>query len=840
MKRAALLLLLTGWLTQAFATHIVGGEIMYNYLGDNGSMVRYRVTMYLYIDCINGQPGAIEDDKRGYINVFSYNKFLNRFTLYPNSGNYYPVANARSGPQRVSDVNYKCIKTKPNACVDKYTYSLDISVPINDDGYTISFERCCRNNTINNIVNPMHSGATYWTHIPGHRTRSANTSPFFNSLPPNFLCTNAPLKFDHSATDADGDSLVYELYHPYLGADRNDPLPSATNPTNPNNFSNIIWENGYSTYANQIDGNPTLSIDRETGKLSLTPTRTGQFVIGIKVMEFRNGIFIGETKRDFQFNVNNCNFEVVSSFMVPKLNCTGTEVTFNNFSIGGLKYQWDFGVEETDDDTSNFTHPKFTYPNPGQYKVRLVASTTKCSDTFDYDLTVKQNFKTDIGRDTLICGPFSMQLQAIPADKPSYIWNTGERTKNITVNKGGVYWVSVSDAPCISRDTIQIVNDLTKIDLGPDSVICRDSFVPFTYEGKPGFSTYLWNDSSFAQFVFIPRLDTYHVRVTNQNNCASEDSITFILYPPPRTLLKDTLFCKGTSVILDGINRSALTVAETQYLWNTGSTAPAITVSQPGTYIVKLRNKLCTLFDTAVLNHIETGLELGPDTFYCGPVFRWLRPKKGFVSYVWHDGAESADYLATTPGKKKLTITTIEGCVESDSVLITQFPVIDGGLGNDTAICLSSTLWLHATDSFVSYLWNTGQESRSISVQQAGTYRVIFRDRNGCIGSDSITIVEQADALPVDLFMPNAFTPNDDGLNELFPGNGYADPGSPYLLRIYNRWGEKIWESESPAIEWDGRIKGDMAPQDVYVFTVRYTGCDNLERTFRGTFTLMR
>ena len=837
MKKTLILIALCCVVPQLWATHIVGGEIMYKYLSTNGFTNKYRITLYLYVDCINGSPEAIEQDRNGYINVYSYDKFSNTYSLYNNGGQYYPLQNARSGPTRVSDVNYKCIKTQPNACVDKYTYTLDVEMPKNNDGYTITFERCCRNNSINNIINPESTGATYWTHIPGMSTVAVDNSPVFKSLPPNFLCTNAPLKFDHGATDADGDSLSYELYTPFIGATNLDPLPERETSTNPKDFTLVTW-NGYSTY-DQIDGNPKLSIDPKTGKLTLTPTKTGQFVIGIKVNEFRKGKKIGETKRDFQFNVSNCVFNVVSSFAVPKLNCSGTETSFTNRSEGGVKYFWDFGDADKTDDTSNATHPEYTYEKPGNYTVKLITINTICIDTSEYDINVKQNFKVKIPDDTLICGPFIKRLFTNVSGK-IYRWNTGETTPAINVKSGGKYWVSVTDAPCVSRDTINIINDLSGIDLGPDSVICRDSFVQFTWEGVPGYKSYLWNDSTTEQPVFISHLGTYWVHAVNQNNCPSSDSITFVLYPPPRIYLNDSLFCKGTSVILDGVNYSIKTKHETTYTWNNGASTPQITTSIPGMYIVHVKNRLCTIIDTAVLTHIETGLDLGPDTFYCGPVDRWLIPQHDYVSYVWHDFAEVVDYHAISPGKKKLTITTVEGCVESDSVYITQYPSIDGGLGNDTAICVSSAMEIKAADSMTSYLWNTGSTDRSIFVRDAGQYSVIVKNHNGCIVGDTLRITEQADALPIDLFMPNAFSPNGDALNEVYPGNKYSDPGSPYNLRIYNRWGEKIFEADRPSLQWDGTVKNQTAPQDVYVYYVKYVGCDDVERWFRGTFTLLR
>ncbi len=823
---------------KANATHIVGGEIMYKYVSKSNGFITYDISMYLYIDCINGSKVAIESDVDGYINAFSYNASSGNYSLYKSQ----QLTFARTGPITVSDVNYSCIKNKPNACVDKYTYKITMSLPANNDGYVLAFERCCRNNSIKNIMYPEATGATYWTKIPGVNKIAIDNSPIFKSLPPNFLCTNAPLNFDHSATDADGDSLVYELYVPYIGATSNASLPSPSQATNPASFSQVQWvQNGSVTYSlyNQIDGAPTLSINRRTGKLTLTPSADGQYVVGIKVLEFRKGKLIGETKRDFQFNVSQCVFEVVSSFGIPYYNCQGDLLSFQNRSQGANNYHWDFGVDTTKNDTSVLKNANYTYNSPGTYNIRLIAKGTICTDTSEFEVMVKPKFKTKLANDTLICGPFTKTLTTNTPGK-SYLWSTGEKTPSIVVKTGGKYTVSVTDAPCTARDTITIINDLSRLDIGPDSVICRDSFVQFTYPGKAGYKTYLWNDNTTKDSVFISKLGTYWVNVVNKNNCPSSDTITFVLYPPPHVNLNDTLFCKGTSVVLDGVNYSVKTKLETNYLWNNGENTPQIVTGIPGLYIVKVRNRLCTIYDTATITHIETGLELGNDTFYCGPVVRWLRPMKGYVKYVWHDFAETIDYYATSPGKKKLTITTKEGCVESDSVNLIQYPNADAGLGNDTTICLSSRFELKASDSMVNYLWNTGATSQSIFIKDSGVYFVTVKNINGCVVADTIRIKEDGNAVPSEMYMPNAFTPNDDGLNEFYPGNQYKDPGASYLLRIYNRWGEKVFESDLPAIQWNGMYKDNMVPQDVYVFYVKYLACDEKEHWVRGTFTLLR
>lgn len=844
MRKALLIIVLYFSIQTMFASHIVGGEMMYTYAGRSGTNYLYNIKLYVYFDCKNAIPGVIDSDINGItIHVFD-NSNKNSAVRALSKQNI-----TGTDKKTIADLNYNCIKTKPNQCVVRYTFNTQVSLPPNSQGYTITFERCCRNEIIDNIRAPGSTGATYWTEIKD--VRLGNSSPEFVALPPNFLCTNAPLRFDHFAKDANGDSLIYELYQPFLGGDNSALSPSGVKPDIFNLANNkpptfpfddgarkVAWQNVYATNM-QIDGMPTLTIDRNSGKLSLTPTRTGNFVVGIRVLEYRNGALIGETKRDFQFNVSDCVFEVVSAFFTPQFNCAKQEVNFQNRSIGGTEFYWDFGDPSSPSNNSNIRNPKFVYNTPGKYKVKLITKTNLCSDTSDYEVTIKDPFKAKLPNDTIFCGEFNQTIQTNVPNK-QYQWNTGETSSSITINKAGTYIVTVIDQPCISRDTMIVLNDLSKLDLGPDSVICRDSFVQFTYQGKVGYKQYLWNDSTTKQSVFISKLGTYKVNVINQNNCPSSDSITFVLYPPPRSRLRDTLFCEGTSVTLDGTSYHLPTVSETNYIWNSGQTTPTINVSNPGEYIITLKNKLCTIYDTAMLDYYFVGLDLGPDTLYCGPFDRLLSPQYDYVSYLWNNEIRTKTLRINNPGLYQISITTKEGCFANDSITISQFPAINGGLGGDTTICLSSRFNLFASDSMTEYLWNTGSNTRDILVTDAGIYSVWVKNKNGCEVRDTIEIFEDPNALPSELFMPNAFTPNDDITNDFYPGNKYTDPGSDYLFRIFNRWGEKIFESNDPNQQWDGKIKGKLAQQDVYVYYVLYVACDEIERTFRGTFHLLR
>ncbi len=427
--RTLLLILCCVFCTKVFATHIVGGEVLYKHIGNN----RYVVTLNLFVDCVNGNPGAIQQDTTANITFFSGADSSLLLALCRSV--------PRTPPQRITKLNYNCIDLPPNACVNKYEYIDTFDLPPIPGGYIIAFQRCCRNNTINNLITPGATGATYWTHIQDTTGGGYNNSADFKELPPNFLCTNAPLIFDHAAIDIDGDSLVYELYHPFHGASDMNPRPNFTAVTPPP-FPQVNFSSGYSALF-PIDGVPNLSINRQTGLLQLTPTRQGQFVIGILVKEYRKGVQVGITRRDYQFNVLNCQFKVVSTYKTSDSAC-GYKMNFNNSSSGAKNFKWNFGDTLTEFDTSTLQSPEYLYPGAGTYKVKLVACDGNCCDSTISTVTVLEPLGIDIGKDTIFCGsPFSYTVDAKDT-VAKYLWSTGDTTPVVVLSQPGTYWVKAS------------------------------------------------------------------------------------------------------------------------------------------------------------------------------------------------------------------------------------------------------------------------------------------------------------------------------------------------------------------------------------------------------------
>lgn len=802
------------------ASHIVGGEITYKHLGN----YNYEVKLFLFVDCLNGQPGAISDDATARIGVFdgASGALISSLSREIN----------RTGPTRVQKLNYQCVRNTPNQCVDMYVYTYNINLPQRNGGYFLSFQRCCRNQIISNIYDPGFTGANYWTKIPQVTGGTGfNSSPVFKELPPNYLCTNAWLNFDHSATDPDGDSLVYEFFTPFVAADRFDPRPSFNNYDRPP-FDTLLWIGSYN-YSYPLDASPALTIDRETGRLTGIPTREGQFVIGIKVKEYRKGVLIGETKRDYQFYVYRCIVDVVSAFYAPNFQC-GYTVKFSNQSQGGTRFHWDFGVSGVNDDTSNQINPTFTFPAAGVYRIKLLAYRGNCVDSNTTTITIYEPKKPFIGNDTLLCGAFNLTLSATETNY-SYQWNTGQTTRSISISKGGVYWVDKIDGKCRWRDSILITNDVSNVRITGDTTICSENPFTVVLDAGPGYVSYKWSEGVQTRTYTATKTGLFWVETINQNGCITRDSAFIDQYPELKLSLTDTLICPGGSVLRDAGNPGST------YTWSDGQSGQQAVFRKAGSYGVLVRKGKCSNYASFNVNVHPAELELGPDTAFCGQVFRILKPLGGrlFPSYEWNEGVSSPTYTAALPGKYHLKVRTANGCIEEDSInlVLNLLPVV--ALPPDTTICLSTVLELDPGD-YVTYLWNDGSRNRVQKTYENGLYRVEVSDINGCKNAASTTVTKDPGKWPSDMFVPNAFTPNADGLNDLFPAHRFVSEGGFYEFKVFNRWGEKLWQSNNPLENWDGTVHGKLVPEGIYVYLVNWVGCDNFRRTASGNISVMR
>jgi gliding motility-associated-like protein len=348
------------------ATHIVGGEMTYRCLGNN----QYEIRLVVFRDCYNGVPYF--DTSVAYVGVYQQDVLVDSL--------YMPF---RMVDDTLSpDLNDSCLVVPPNVCVHT-TYYLDtITLPPAPGGYTIVYQRCCRNYTISNIIDPDDTGATYSIHITEEAMAVCNNSPRFTNWPPVYICADKPLLFDHSAIDEDGDSIVYRLCAPFDGATDFDPRPYPSDQTIP---KPVVWKDPYSL--DNVMGGVPLTIDSLTGLMDAVPNTIGQFVVGVCMDEYRDGQLLSVTRRDFQYNVGICG-EPVAAFFVPDTAC-GMELTVEDQSQNADSWLWYFdGIGNTQAASSDF-EPTYTYPDSGNYEVALIINPgSVCTDTFTQNVQI--------------------------------------------------------------------------------------------------------------------------------------------------------------------------------------------------------------------------------------------------------------------------------------------------------------------------------------------------------------------------------------------------------------------------------------------------------------------
>jgi len=249
--------------------------------------------------------------------------------------------------------------------------------------------------------------------------------------------------------------------------------------------------------------------------------------------------------------------------------------------------------------------------------------------------------------------------------------------------------------------------------------------------------------------------------------------------------------------------------------------------SQVNSYSVKFHWYLCGQ-EYTVEQNITIGavpeFSLGSDTLLCAGTEFILQGPTSVTSYLWNDGSSTPNLKLQEPGIYWL-MAGIAQCFGYDSIRVNYRPDVLLELGTGYHLCPydSQLVRLDAGKGFEEYRWTpTGDTTQWIDVKVTGDYYVVVRDFYGCPGNDGATVERRC---PVFLEIPNAFTPNADGINDVF--FVVANDVVEMDLKIYNRWGAKIYHSESITNTWDGSVKGKPVPEGVYVVLLSYSGYEN-------------
>ena len=317
IKKILLIFIAVFSISTSFSTHIVGGEFQFV----EGRGGEYDIYLNLYFDLINGNPAAQDQEFVATIFRKSDGEAMDNviFNFVEEVEIDFANPECRRQDLATSKITYTAQKADGSGAGFQFTVDR-----YNDpQGYYIVWDRCCRNDSIVNIEAPGDEGMLFYLHFPAIFNSSDEligwNSPVFPPIPATFACETEEFTLDFGATDADGDSLVFTMNTPLAGySDPDNPLITAINPEP---YPEVIWSPGIGI-DNQIPGNPDLSIDPVTGILTVTPNQDGLHVFSVSCREYRNGIKIGEVKRDYQV------------YVYDSASCAGNEPPNLEISLG--------------------------------------------------------------------------------------------------------------------------------------------------------------------------------------------------------------------------------------------------------------------------------------------------------------------------------------------------------------------------------------------------------------------------------------------------------------------------------------------------------------------------
>jgi gliding motility-associated-like protein len=861
MKRPLFLLLLGFSFLCAHANHITGGTISYTFLGQSGGNYQYSVTLSLYRDHFStgapldaSAPIAIFDKGTGTM-------VWNNSIVMHDSVHLHLIAPS------------PCINNPPTIFYDVGHYTFTVSLPASNSGYVIAYQRCCRIGGINNVINSNSVGATYTAEIPGNSvlpTAPENNSALFTGKDTVDVCAGNPFKYDFGAIDEDHDSLSYYFCSAYLGGSTG---VSAPNPPLRPPYISVPYAAPFNE--SQPLG-PTVTLNTLNGMISGIAPDAGIYVVTVCVNEYRNGVLIATQHKDLQIKVADC------SLTTPQLDpqyitCDGYNLTFSNHNNNSLvhTYEWSFG----DGTQSAATTPTHTYADTGVYVVKLVVNKGEaCSDSANALAKVYPGFFPGFTYAGVCLNhptQFTDTTRTAYGSVNAWSWSFGDPANSTSqqqnpaftytqIGQVSVRFIVSSNKGCVDTVT-QTVSIVDKPPIGvkfKDTLICKGDALQLAAIGTGNFTwtpgTNIINANTATPTVSPPATTNYFVDL-NQDGCTNRDTVrvrvaTFINLTP-RT---DTVICAGDPVQLGAVSNGL------HYTWT-----PAGSLNDPNIVNPIATPSVTTIYQvTAYLGGcapatgqvtVNTvpypGANAGADMTVCYQTAAQIHASITGSSFTWSPSNSLSNPNSLNPIATPLVTTTyiltvrdVLGCPKPgrDTVVVTVLPKVNAYAGRDTSVVVGQPLQLEASGGS-GYLWTPGTALNQVTIPDpVGTYdgsfdsiryKVYVRDQNGC--TDSSTVRVRVFRTDPRIFVPNAFTPNGDGKNDQFRPIAVGIARIEYF-RVYNRWGQLVFETTTNEQGWDGRVAGSPQATGTFVWMVKAIDYAGRPVFAKGTATLIR
>jgi gliding motility-associated-like protein len=517
--------------------------------------------------------------------------------------------------------------------------------------------------------------------------------------------------------------------------------------------------------------------------------------------------------------------------------CLGDTVMFTNTSVFDTDYmynlydslntelyEWNY-----DDGTGTYNHvdTTYTFAAGGTYNTQLLITnygyTGNCVDSTQKVIEVIQaNVIASV--DTAVCYGDTVFLSATGA--ATYNWDNGlgaGQNQTAVPLFDTMYVVTGSinvslGLVCTDTDTVSVtINPLPTVIASNDTIVCSGDTV---FLSATGAATYNWDNGLGAgqNQTANPIVDTmYVVTGTGALGCSNTDTVAVTINALPTILASnDTIMCQG-----DTANISA--IGGTSYTWDNGLGAGQSHQVFPAsltTYIVTgLDVNGCSNFDSVIvsINALPT-LVTSSDTSLCQGDSVTLSVT-GALTYTWDNGlGVGQTHLLLSPLDTAYLVVGVDtnGCANTDSVVITMNQIPNIIASNDTTVCLGEMITISVTGG-TTYTWDNSLgigASHDVTPTVTTSY-IVTGDENGCIASDTVVVV--IDNLCFNI--PNVFTPNSDGKNDVWNIKGF-ESYPDINVKVFNRWGDLMFESVGYSEPWDGTYNGTESPEATYYYII--------------------
>lgn len=902
MRKLALVILsLLAYASNLMAEHVRGGEMYYTYDGPvNATKSRYTITLKLYIDCNATQTGQLDTDAPFSIFLKSNGDLLRTETA-PWIGNdqiitYDPASNPciTNAP---TDVCYRLrffrVTVELDNTPDGYIIAFQRCCRIrnivnvqNSDQYGATYICTIPGTSITNTTPPAFQ----------------NSSPVFNPNDAVAICYNSQFTYDFSADDPDDDSLVYSLCTAYSGGGQTNlgngtcltcPKPNpAANPAFGSSidpfygpfYPTLPYNGGY-TATTPLGSQ--VSIDSKTGLISgVAPGTTGQYVVTACVAEYRDGVLINVHRKDIHIRVADC--IPLQALLDPDYSfCDDLLVTFKNKQVNppGSVYTWDFGdgspTQNSTDIEGTIQHQ---YATAGDYTVKVtVVLAGQCRDETTTRARVWPGFTAGFNTiGTCILHPIQFEDATVAryGTVSKWYWDFGDETTTVdfatTKNTSWLYstigiktatlYVE-SDKGC--KDTlskpVEVKDKPTIVLAFRDTLICSNrpaiqDTLQLHASGPGNFSWTPLIDISGAggpdPFVWPDKTTIYRVQL-DENGCINNDSVQV------RVVDRVTLFAGNDTTIC--LTDTIQLVPATDGLKWTWTSNPASPINDPTlreplvsptadftTFRIRSEIGKCWAEDALEVKTVPYPVaNAGPDTTICFGDTAQLHGSMVAANALWAPARTLSnptilDPLAfpKVPTQYVLRVTDVLGCPKPrfDTAFVNVIPEIHAFAGNDTSIVIGQPLqlqgsgaplyeWLPAT-----YLNFNNIPNPIANLPDHFSYVMRAYTQEGCFDLDTINI--RVFKTRPDIFVPNAFKPGSSQNNVLRPI--LVGISKLEYFRVYNRWGQLVFETTQHGKGWDGTLSGKQQSTNTFVWMVQ--GKDFTGKTVvkKGTAVLIR